>query len=144
MKNVRLVDFRYIQDPDDAEFFGGLVPIEGQKDVPFDIRRVYTISGMKPGARRGFHSHRDLEQVLIGLSGSVKILVKTPFEEEVITLDHPSKGLYIGPMIWREMFDFSENCTLMVLASKRYNEEDYLREYEPYEAEARAYFAKEQ
>ena len=97
---------------------------------------------MQPGARRGYHSHRDLEQVLIALGGSIKILVKTPFEEEVITLDSPAKGLYIGPMIWREIFDFSPNSTLMVLASKYYNEGDYLREYEPYEREAREYFSK--
>ena len=142
MKNVRLMDFRYIQDPDDAEFYGGLVPLEGARDIPFEIKRIYTISGMQPGARRGYHSHRDLEQVLIALGGSIKILVKTPFEEEVITLDSPAKGLYIGPMIWREMFDFSPNSTLMVLASKYYNEGDYLREYEPYEREAREYFSK--
>ena len=122
---------------------GSLVVAEGSgKDIPFEIKRIYTISGMQPGARRGYHSHRDLEQVLIALGGSIKILVKTPFEEEVITLDSPAKGLYIGPMIWREMFDFSPNSTLMVLASKYYNEGDYLREYEPYEREAREYFSK--
>ena len=140
MKNVKMIDFRYIQDPDDAKFFGGLVPIEGTRDVPFEIKRVYTISGMEPGARRGYHSHRDLEQVLIALGGSVKILVKTPFEEEVVTLDKPWKGLYLGPMIWREMFDFDEHASLLVLASRYYDESDYLREYGPYEEEARKYF----
>ena len=142
MKNVRLMDFRYIQDPDDAEFYGGLVPIEGARDIPFEIKRIYTISGMQPGARRGYHSHRDLEQVLIALGGSIKILVKTPFEEEVITLDSPAKGLYIGPMIWREMFEFSEHATLLVLASRHYDESDYLRDYQQYEAEAKEYFHK--
>ena len=106
------------------------------------MHRIYYIYGVDQAARRGYHSHRDLEQVLICLSGSVKILVKTPEKEEIVLLDSPSKGLYIGPMIWREMFEFSEHATLLVLASRHYDESDYLRDYQQYEAEAKEYFHK--
>lgn len=145
MQNVRLIDFRFIKDPDHSEFFGGLVPIEGGGDIPFDIKRVYNISGMTSNARRGFHSHRDLHQVLIALGGSIKILVKTPFEQEIYTLNKPWQGLYIGPMIWREMFDFQdERATLLVLASEHYNEADYIRDYQTYVKEARKYFGSKE
>lgn len=70
--------------------------------------------------RRGFHSHYHLEQMLICVSGSVKILTKTPYEEEVTLLDSPNKGLYIGDMVWREMYDFSSDAVLLVLASEFY------------------------
>ena len=82
-----------------------------------------------------FHSHRDLEQILIALGGDIKIRTNTPDEEEVHLLDDPSKGLYIGPYIWREMFDFAPNSTLLVLASHEYDENDYFRDYNEYEKE---------
>ena len=75
------------------------------------------------------------------MHGSVKILVKTPYEEENILLDNPSKGLYIGSMVWREMYDFSPDAVLLVLASEHYTLEDYIRDYEDYEQEAKEYFA---
>ena len=142
MINTKILTFRDIRDPQRSDFFGHLTPIECGQEVPFDVHRIYYIYGVNQAARRGYHSHRDLEQVLICLSGSVKILVKTPEEEEVVLLDSPSKGLYIGPMIWREMFEFSEHATLLVLASRHYDESDYLRDYQQYEAEAKEYFHK--
>lgn len=119
---------------------GHLVPIEAEKDIPFQIRRVYYITQVPAGVERGFHSHRALEQVLICLHGSVKIRVKTPFDEEIIELNNPSKGLFIGHMIWREMFDFSDDAVLMVLASEHYTESDYIRDYQQYLEEAKEYF----
>lgn len=137
--NVGLIEF-----PRHTDEYGSLVPIEGSDTVPFDIKRVYYIYGVENGMRRGFHSHVNLEQVLICVSGCVKILVKTPWEEEEILLNHPQKGLYIGPMIWREMFDFSEDAVLLVLASDHYKVEDYIRDYGRYEKMARQYFAEHQ
>ena len=119
---------------------GHLVPIEAEKDIPFQIRRVYYITQVPAGAERGFHSHRALKQVLICLHGSVKVRVKTPFDEEIIELNDPSKGLFIGYMIWREMFDFSDDAVLMVLASEHYTESDYIRDYQQYLEEANEYF----
>jgi len=120
---------------------GSLTPIEGNSDIPFDVKRIYYIYNVKPGERRGFHAHRKLRQVLICVSGSVKILVKTPYEETVYNLDDPAKGLYIGNMVWREMFDFSEDAVLLVLASEHFTEEDYIRDYTLYMKEACEYFA---
>lgn len=120
--------------------WGELVPIEEEKDVPFPIKRIYYISNVQEGVRRGFHSHRDLHQALICVHGSVKILVKTPYEEENILLDDQTKGLYIGPMVWREMYDFSPDAVLLVLASEHYTVSDYSRDYSEYEAEAKEYF----
>ena len=103
---------------------GSLTAIEGNSDVPFEIRRVYYITGVPENETRGFHSHRQLEQVLLCLNGNVKIRVKTPHEEEIISLQEDSRGLYIGHMVWREMFDFTPGAVLMVLASEHYTEED--------------------
>lgn len=143
MINTSLILFRDICDSERKKYFGHLTPIECGQEIPFDVHRIYYIYGVDPEARRGYHSHQDLEQVLICLGGSVKILVKTPYEEQVIQLDSPTKGLYIGPMIWREMFEFSEHATLLVLASKHYSESDYIRDYAQYEQEAKGYFGKE-
>lgn len=137
MENVHIVTFRDITDDK-----GHLTPIEAGQDVPFVINRVYYITRVTEGEHRGFHAHRDLQQVLICVSGSVKILVKTLYEEEIVILDDPSKGLFIGPMIWREMFDFTDGSALVVLASEHYNEADYIRDYSAYENEALLYFEK--
>lgn len=112
--------------------WGKLVALEGNSLIPFDIKRVYYIYGVEEGVRRGFHSHKKLQQVLICVHGTVKILLKTPEEEEVVTLNKPNEGLYIGPNIWREMYDFSEDAVLLVLASDHYKESDYIRKYDDY------------
>lgn len=135
MKNVKMIQFK-----DYTDKYGHLTPIEEGIDVGFNIKRVYYITRVEKDVRRGFHSHRDLEQVLLCLNGSVKILVKTPNEEKIVELNDPSQGLYIGPMIWREMYDFSEGAVLLVLASEHYTISDYIRDYEKYKEEAINYF----
>ena len=117
---------------DKKDKYGHLTPIESKVDIPFEIKRVYYITGVKEGVTRGFHSHRKLHQVLICLNGSVKIRLKSPNEEEVIELNDCSVGLYIGPYVWREMFDFTEGSVLLVLASEYYDEIDYIRDYDVY------------
>jgi dTDP-4-dehydrorhamnose 3,5-epimerase-like enzyme len=137
MQNTSMITFKEIADE-----YGCLVPIEAQGDVPFEVKRIYYIYHVANGVRRGFHSHNDLHQALICVKGHVKILVKTPFEEQIVDLHNPAEGLYIGPMIWREMYDFSEDAVLLVLASEHYDESDYVRNYEAYEKIARKYFDK--
>lgn len=139
MKNCRLINLKEISDKR-----GFLIPLEYPAQLPFDLKRIYYIYGVPKGEKRGFHSHNDLEQILIAISGTVKILIKTPYEEEVVLLDNPNKGLYIGPMIWREMFDFSEDAVLLTLASSKYDESDYIRDYKDYEEKAIKYFKKEE
>lgn len=127
MKNVKTIRFKVNDDK-----WGRLVPIEGNDTVPFDIKRVYYIYDVNEEKRRGFHSHKKLEQVLICVHGSIKILVKTPKEEKVVVLNNPNKGLYIGNNIWREMFDWEDEAVLLVLASEHYDESDYIRNYDDY------------
>lgn len=123
-----------------ADHYGRLVPVEAGTDIPFGVKRIYYIYDVENGMRRGFHSHRDLEQALICVHGSVQILVKTPYEEDVVLLNDPTKALYIGPMVWREMFNFTSDAVLLVLASEHYTVSDYIRDYNLYEAEAKQYF----
>lgn len=113
---------------------GSLIALEGESHVPFSIRRVYYIFGTKPGVRRGFHAHKDLLQIAICVSGSCKFLLDNGRESCEVTLDSPEKGLLIKQMVWREMFDFSEDCVLMVLASQHYDEDDYIRDYKEFKA----------
>lgn len=108
---------------------GWLTPVETGKDIPFDVRRVYFIYGTKAGIRRGLHAHRDLEQVAVCVAGSCTFRLDDGESNCEVLLDSPSKGLYIGSMIWREMYNFSEDCVLMVLASRLYDESDYIRDY---------------
>lgn len=132
MYNCSLIKFKDITDK-----YGHLTPIESKIDIPFEIKRVYYITKVEQGVTRGFHSHRKLHQVLICLNGSIKIRVKNPNDEEVIELNDASVGLYIGPHVWREMFDFTEGSVLLVLASEYYNEDDYIRNYDFYLKEAK-------
>lgn len=127
MNNIKIIKFRVNRDN-----YGNLVPIENSVDIPFAIKRIYYIFDVKHNIRRGFHAHKKLTQVLICVRGSVNILVKTPLEEKTILLNNPEKGLLIGPMIWREMFDFSNDAVLVVLASDFYKPSDYIRDYEKY------------
>lgn len=135
MKDWKLIDLKVIGD-----HRGNMIPLEYPKQLPFDLKRIYYIYDVPANERRGFHSHNDLEQILIAVSGKVTILVKTPFKEENIVLDSPDKGLYVGPMIWREMYDFSEGAVLLVLASHEYDEFDYIRDYKEYEVKAKEFF----
>ena len=125
---------------DHTNKLGHLTAIESGIDIPFEIKRIYYITGVPREISRGFHSHRNLEQILLCLNGSVKIRIKTPFEEEVVQLSKPNQGLFVGNMVWREMFDFTSGSVLLVLASEYYTEKDYIRSYSEYEIEAINYF----
>lgn len=140
MKNVEMIQFRDIVDEKNKERpMGHLTPIEGNGDIPFDIKRIYYLTRVPENTIRGFHAHKELKQVLICMNGKVTISVATPYEKQLITLDDPAKGLYIGPMIWREMYDFSPGSVLVVLASEHYNEDDYIRDYRAYCEAAQEY-----
>ncbi len=112
---------------------GSLVALEHPGTIPFEIKRVYYIYDTKRGVPRGFHAHTNLEQMLICVSGSCKVKVDNGMgDEEIYELNTPETALYIGEMLWREMFDFSQGCVLMVIASSVYNEEEYIRDYEKF------------
>ena len=108
---------------------GSLIALEGNKDIPFEIKRVYYIFDTKKDVIRGHHAHKTLEQVLICVSGSCTIVLDDGKERCEVLLDKPNIGLYVGPNIWHEMKDFTPDAVLLVLASDRYNEADYIRNY---------------
>lgn len=111
---------------------GKLVAIETLRDIPFEVKRCYYMWETTEGVTRGKHAHKKLEQVLICVHGKCKILMDDGHEKAVVELNDPSVGLHIKGLIWREMFDFSNDAVLMVLASDYYNEEDYIRNYEDF------------
>ncbi|UNT95032.1 sugar 3,4-ketoisomerase [Allobaculum mucilyticum] len=114
---------------------GQLIAIEEGINVPFSVKRVYYMYDTKPGVRRGFHAHRELKQVLICVSGSCSVHLDDGTETEEILLDKPYIGLQIEGLIWREMYNFSEDAVLLVLASELYDESDYIRDYHEFKKE---------
>ena len=109
---------------------GNLVVAEGSGfDVPFDIRRVFYMYGSDPDIKRGNHANKYTKFVLINVAGTSKVLVDDGFKQEVVVLDKPRMGLYLGPMVWKEMYDFSPDSVLLVLASEHYIESEYIRDY---------------
>ena len=118
--------------PPHGDARGQLVAIEEGKDLPFVIRRVYYIYDTLADVRRGFHAHRNLEQILICVSGSCRIHLDDGHETAEVTLDKPNEGLYIANDMWREMYDFTEGAVLLVLASEYYDEADYIRNYDAF------------
>ena len=111
---------------------GSLVALETHKTVPFNVKRVYYIFGTKPGVSRGFHAHRDLQQVAVCVTGKCRMVLDDGHQREEVWLDSPTKGWLIGDLVWREMHDFSTDCVLLVLASEFYNEADYIRSYDEF------------
>ncbi len=108
---------------------GRLVALEGPGDVPFDIARVYYIFDTKSQVSRGFHAHRQLRQLAICVSGGCTIILDDGHARSSVRLDRPTLALEIGPLIWREMADFTKDAVLVVLASARYDSNDYIRDY---------------
>lgn len=115
-----------------GDYRGQLIAIEEMKDVPFEIKRVYYMYNTVDGVRRGFHAHKNLQQVLICVHGRCKILLDDGKERQVVSLDNPNEGLFVSNVMWREMFDFSKDAVLMVLASELYDESDYIRDYDEF------------
>jgi dTDP-4-dehydrorhamnose 3,5-epimerase-like enzyme len=111
---------------------GELVAIEEFKDIPFRVKRIYYMYGVAEGITRGYHAHKALEQILICIHGSCKIRLDDGTERKEVLLDKPYEGLYVSNCMWREMFDFSEDGVLLVLASELYDEADYIRDYDEF------------
>lgn len=126
---MQVVKYMFQPHGDDR---GQLVALEEFKDIPFRIKRVYYMYDTRVDVVRGHHAHKSLEQILICIHGSCKIRLDNGFEKKVVPLEKPYEGVYISNNIWREMFDFSEDAVLMVLASELYDPEDYIRDYEEF------------
>jgi dTDP-4-dehydrorhamnose 3,5-epimerase-like enzyme len=125
IKNCKLINLPRIND-----IRGNLTFIESLSHVPFIINRVYYLSEVPKGAVRGGHAHRALHQLLIAVSGSFDIHLDDGFNKKTIKLSQSDRGLYVCPMIWREIDNFSENSVCLVFASEYYDEQDYYRNYD--------------
>ena len=121
-----------IELPKISDVRGNLTFIEGGNHVPFDIKRVYYLYDVPGGAERGGHAHKELHQLIVAMSGSFDVVLDTGGEKKRIHLNRSYQGLYICPMIWRELDNFSSGSVCMVLASNYYDESDYYRDYDQY------------
>ena len=126
------MEIKKIKFPTHTNETGTLSFFESERHIPFDIRRVYYIYDVQGNSRRGFHAHRELQQVLFCIHGSCKLLLDNGTERVDVLLDDPAEGLLIENPIWREMYDFSPGAVLLVMASQYYDEADYIRDYDEF------------
>lgn len=122
----------FIDFQEHGDWRGQLVALEENKNIPFSVKRVYFMYDTLEGVVRGKHAHRKLHQILFCVAGACTIMLDNGVEKEEVRLDQPSRGLLIGPGIWREMSNFTQGTVLMVLASEYYDENDYIRDYEEF------------
>ena len=127
LENTKLLKFETCGDEN-----GSLIALEQNKNIPFDIKRVYYIFDTKKRVVRGRHAHKNLEQVLICVKGSCKFLLDNGKSKEVIELNCPDTGLYIGKNIWREFYDFTPDCIIIVIASEFYDPDEYIKDYDEF------------
>jgi hypothetical protein len=127
MKNFKLINFKI-----HGNRKGSLVAIETGKEISFDIKRVYYIFNNTKKVERGFHAHLNLKQVIISLKGSCDFILDDGKKRINIKLNKPNKGLFIDGTLWREMKNFSSDSVLLVLASKYYNADDYIDNYQKF------------
>ncbi len=111
---------------------GKLVVIEGSQSIPFEIKRVFYIYGSDATVVRGQHANRESEFVLVNVAGTSKVRITDGKEEVIVSLDRPMMGVYIPRMVWKDMYDFSEDSVLLVLASTHYDGSEYIRDYDEY------------
>lgn len=131
----KLIDF-----VDRGDERGNLVVIEGEgMDIPFDIKRVFYIYGSDDTVVRGQHANRETEFLLVNVAGTSKVRVDNGHESAIVELNKPRMGLYIPAMLWKDMYDFSEDSILLVLASRHYDANEYIRNYDDYLAEIKAW-----
>ncbi len=127
IEKCKIVDLPKITDPR-----GNLTFIEANQHTPFDIKRVYYLYDVPGGAERGGHAHKELQQLIIAMSGSFDVVLDDGREKKRFHLNRSYFGLYVGNMIWRELDNFSSGAVCLVLASNHYSESDYYRDYDDY------------
>ena len=111
---------------------GNITIVEGQTHIPFDVRRIYYLYDIPGGEDRGGHAHKALHQLIVAASGSFHVLLDDGKNKKIVTLNRPDYGLIVVPGIWRELFEFSSGAICLVLASQKYDQEDYIRQYDQF------------
>lgn len=130
--NRKLVDLKVCGDDR-----GKLVAVEGGSNCPFEIRRAFYIFGTQGDARRGCHANRKSQFLMVSLRGSCKVEISDGNEKEIVLLDSPTKALWLDKMLWKEMFDFSEDAVLLILSDQKYDADEYVRDYNLFLQEAK-------
>ena len=123
---------KLIEFPQKGDDRGHLVIVEGNRDIPFEIKRVFYIYGSDRDVIRGRHANYNTEFVLINVAGTSKVMVDDGTNQKIFSLDRPHTGIFLPKMVWKDMYDFSEDSVLLVLASEHYDAEEYIRDYEQY------------
>lgn len=124
--------FEMMNFTDRGDERGKLVIVEGKKEIPFEIKRVFYIYDSDSSVVRGKHANRNSEFILINVAGSSKVMITDGKNKEVVELNRPMEGVYIPKMVWKEMYDFSQDSVLLVLASTHYDSTEYIRHYDEY------------
>lgn len=137
INNCKIIELPKVNDPR-----GNLTFVEAGRHIPFDIQRVYYLYDVPGGAERGGHAHKELQQLIIAMSGSFDIHLDDGIEKKTIHMNRSYFGLYVCPMIWREIDNFSSGAVCMVLASAYYNEDDYYRNYGAFHADVQKVIRK--
>ena len=114
---------------------GHLISLQKNNNCPFEIKRAFYIFDTKPGIARGAHANRNSEFLLIAVNGSCKVKIDNGIKQEIVSLDSPTKALYLDKMLWKEMYDFSYNAMLLVLTNTHYDESEYIRDYDNFKRE---------
>ena len=127
IEQSKIIELPKISDPR-----GNLSYIEGGNHIPFEIQRVYYLYDIPGGEERGSHAHKELQQLIIALSGSFDVELSDGKQKKRGTLNRPYQGLYVPKMLWRKLDNFSSGSVCMVLASNKYDESDYYRDYQEY------------
>lgn len=129
---MAIIDARLIDLPEFVDDRGYLSYIESSNHIPFEIKRIYYLHSIPNGQTRGAHAHKKLQQFILAVSGSFEIKIDDGVNTAIFKLSKPSKGLYVPPMIWRDINNFSYDAVCLVLASDIYNESDYIRNYDDF------------
>lgn len=127
IKDCRIIELPKVSDPR-----GNLTFIEGGEHIPFDIQRVYYLYDVPGGSERGGHAHKNLQQLIVAMSGSFDVILDDGVEKKRFHLNRSYYGLYVTTMVWRELDNFSSGSVSMVLASNKYTEDDYIRDYQEF------------
>ncbi|MES2247556.1 MAG: FdtA/QdtA family cupin domain-containing protein [Pseudomonadota bacterium] len=129
---VEILDLERLTDPR-----GNLTFVEGGRHIPFDVQRVYYLYDVPAGEARGGHAHHQLQQLIIAVAGSFDVVLDNGYERRIVTCNRPFQGIFMKSLVWRELNNFSSGAVCLVLASMRYEESDYIRNYEEFISVAR-------